>query len=349
MARSKVEVQKNLFSLIDAHCAAAQDPIANAGSPRWIDTSSDPNVSFMTRAKLAESTSFSAARHLARYDLDGRSYFCTVGFDYISSAPAGLNIWPPSTSELVYIISTLKPRPKASTTMIRSVVEAADGSVPGYAGHQAQILYDLFPNVCVFDGTNISADEDWRIFFEICVNDCDASESWIDTNLSASLKGFCDCGVTEIPFRMIGRSVLDSDPTSLFMAIYRCLEYLFSYGSMTSIISSLGISVSWSDLLSEIENKTSWRGKEDLSLASLFRSVTPALVTSLAKHLGLNVAGKSDDETAISVASKIYSMRNSIVHYRPTHAGASLTTYNWNRICEGLSAITVEVYENAFP
>lgn len=348
MARNKTEVQKTLFAFLDAHCAAAQDPVSNAGVARWVDTSSDPNLSFMTRAKLSEPWSFSASRYLARYDLNGRSYFCAIGFDYLSAAPAGFSVWHPSASEQVYILSTLKPRPKVSTLAIRTVVEAADITTPNYNGFSPNSIFGIFPSICVFDAPAVAADENWRVYFNMCVKDCNENDSWIDGPLSSALESLSATGINEIPFRMLCRSVLDSDPTSMFMSLYRCLEYIFSYGPISGLITALSLSVSWSDMLKELESRSSWRSKEDKSLSELFKTADSGLVLKLAKQLSVDVT-KSAEEIADSTAGKIYDLRNSIVHYRPAHKDAQLSKHNWNRVCEYLSDIVLDVYQKAFP
>tara|TARA_R110002051_G_scaffold8952_3_gene36326 strand:- start:202 stop:1248 length:1047 start_codon:yes stop_codon:yes gene_type:complete len=348
VARNKTEVHKALFAVLDAHCAAAQDPVSNAGVGRWVDTSGDPNLSFMTRAKLSESWSFSASRYLARYDLDGRSYFCAIGFDYISAAPTGFSKWYPSSSEQTYILSTLKPRPKASTLAIRTIVESADITTPHYKGFSPNSIFNLFPSISIFDAPTVTHDENWRVFFHICVKDCNENDSWIDGPLSASLEILSAAGINEIPFRMLCRSVLDSDPTSMFMSLYRCLEFIFSYGPISGLINALSLSVSWSDMLKELESRSSWRSKEDKSLAELFKAADIALVAKLAKQLSVDIS-KTPDEIAESTAGKIYDLRNNIVHYRPAHKDAQLSKHNWNRICEYLSDVVLNVYQKSFP
>ena len=349
MARNKIEVQKALFAFLDAHCSAAQDPVSNAGAGRWVDTSGDENLSFMTRAKLLESWSFSASRYLARYDLDGRSYFCAIGFDYLATAPSGLSTWHPSASEQIYVLSTLKPRPKASTMSIRAIVEAADATTPNYNGFPPNSIFGLFPTINFFDAPIITNDENWRVYFQLCVKDCNQNDSWIDSSLSSSLENISALGITEIPFRMLCRSVLDSDPTSMFMSLYRCLEYIFSFGPINGLITALSLNVSWDNLLKELEARSSWRSKEDKSLEELIKSADGALVLKLAKQLSVDTRNKTPEEISASAAEKIYDLRNSIVHYRPAHKDAQLAKHNWNRICEYMSDIVSDVYKKAFP
>jgi hypothetical protein len=73
-SRNKIAANTAVFKLLDGYCSLRDEPLANAGAPRWISTTKGDRE-FLVRAILAEQLSFSTSVKVARYDLSNRAYF----------------------------------------------------------------------------------------------------------------------------------------------------------------------------------------------------------------------------------------------------------------------------------
>jgi len=248
------------------------------------------------------------------------------------------------------ILAELSPRPSATIAEIRDIVEAGDkDSEPSYSGHDPDVIAKLFPDIRAFEMPALPPEATWRVFFKICIEECEFSESWIDSSLAQTLHSVCDLDPDRIPYRVLCRSVFDTDPTSFFLALYRCLENLYAFAGAQKLASELGITASWSEVAAALENQLGWYPREESSLETLLRMANVEDLRSIRSLLG-----ETDDTTerelmANRAARSIYSLRNSIVHFRPAQQLIDLQKINWNAICRHMASILIYMYSELFP
>jgi hypothetical protein len=164
MTRNMIEANTLIFQILDSFCAARADPIANAGSPRWIFTNARER-DILKNAKLSESFSFTRRRGIASLDLRSENFFCTVGFDHVISA-AGLVEREVDAGLLTTLLSELRTLPVGTTSEIRNVVEVDDKSASAaYDGHNFEDVEELYPAIRVFGAKDLTQDETWKVFF----------------------------------------------------------------------------------------------------------------------------------------------------------------------------------------
>jgi hypothetical protein len=303
---------------------------------------------FMRASVIREKADFSATRKLVRLELGPKTYFCTVGFDNpapLSSAKE-ISVDPAFLTVLLY---ELGPRPRATVAEIRNVVEATDLiAESSYAGHDFEAVSALFPPVRVFELPAIPNDATWKIFFKICVEECGYSDSWIEAELSETLQSISDLDPDKIPYRVLCRSIFDGDPTSFFLALYRCLEALYAFASAQKVVSALQLKQPWSEVAAVLENELGWYPREEGSLENLLRM---AGVTELKAVCGLlsEIDAGDDEQVAANRAARcIYRLRNSIVHFRPAQHAVDFGKIDWNRLCLHMAVIVLFIYAEVF-
>src|ERR1700761_5210635 len=89
--------------------------------------------------------------------------------------------------------------------------------------------------------------------------------------MSAALSYIAVASSSAIPYELLCRAVLDIDPASLFLALYRCLEALYSREQTLALISKLGISRNWIEMAQLLEAHLGWYPREEASLEVLLQ------------------------------------------------------------------------------
>ncbi|KKC31080.1 hypothetical protein [Devosia psychrophila] len=346
MTRHMVGANSAVFCTIDEHCRLAGQPLDNAGKPRWIATSHEDRDFFM-HAQFLEVISFSARRKAAWVVHAERYYLISVGFSF-DGDPEGLTELELLGGHLTTVLAELTPAPTADALQIKNIIEASDkNSDSDYQGHDSSLVEILFPTIRLFNAAGSTPP--WNIFFRIALMECRWTGHWLDKELLTLLNIIADLDQTRIPYRVLCRSIFDVDPSSFFLALYRCLEALFAYSSARDVVVAMKVGHDWSEVASILEDKLGWFPHEDRSLERLLKStVAPEL-----RRISLAIDPKSPIPEASDIvalaARRIYKLRNSIVHYRPSQYDHDLQKYDWVAICRCMATIVLDVYYDVFP
>src|SRR4051812_23191494 len=95
-----------------------------------------------------------------------------------------------------------------------------------------------------------------------------------------------DLDLLNIPYQTLCRSIFDADPEAMFLALYRCIEALYSFSSAQALIESLKLNVSWPDLAASLEEKIGWYPREESSLTALMKYASRYDLLSIFEALG---------------------------------------------------------------
>lgn len=343
-ARNMIEAHTRVFASLDTFCLERNDPVKNAGTARWTTVSGKEDKERLLFAELKSSLSFADSLKIGRFDLAETSFFCTVGLelpeeiDFLQEEDFGGGM-------LTAILSELAPPPVRSTSEIRDVVEFEDkASTPGYKGHASTSIAKLFPVIRCFSVKNLAEEEIQRVFFLLCLSTASRETPWMNSQLRETLTLIAELSPVAIPYRTLCRSIFDTDPSAMFMALYRCLEALYAYSHTTKLMGRLGIQEPWSDVAQVLEETLSWRPREEQSLGTLLRYAVLNDLRAILTAMGENV---SDEEDIVNRATKrIYNLRNSLVHYRPFHQSFQPEKVDWNGLCEATALLILHVYDS---
>lgn len=294
------------------------------------------------QAALVDELSFSASVKVARFDLLSRAFFVTSGLD-VPEVPVDLELEDLDGGLLTAFLFELAPTPAVPAAQIRNIVEVDDKtSDPGYDGHSPASIASLYPKIQVFSVADLLIEETFKTFFVICLSDRRRIDQWIDEQLAKTLNMITDLSPASIPYEVLCRSVLDMDPSALFLALYRCLEALYAHTQTQELMTVVGISKPWAEMAQTLEATLGWYPREEPSLEALLSHAVPedlqAAVLALGDKIPVNARGEA------YVAKRIYQLRNALVHYRPFHQKFSLKQIDWNRLCEAMALLVFHIY-----
>jgi hypothetical protein len=340
-SRNMIASNTAVFSSIDKYCVNCEEPLSTAGQPRWISTTSSERRLLMDATLVAE-LSLSTSLKLARYDLSGRSYFVSSGFD-LKEVPDPIQASGLDAGLLTAFLSELIPTPSAIASRVRDVVDVADKtSTPGYAGHDPSLISGLYPNILMFTIDDLLIEESFKIFFLICLYDRRCLQQWIDVDLGGILSLITELNPLFVPYEILCSSVLEMDPAALFLAFYRCLEALYAHTQTHRLMTQLGVSKQWTEMARTLEETLGWYPREEPSLEALLKHAVIDDLQSVASSLDDEIP--SDARPAAYVAKRIYQLRNALVHYRPFQQKFSFKGTNWNRLCEAMALLVLHIY-----
>jgi len=347
MSRLVKGANQSIFRHLDNFCAARGVLLSNASAPRWI-ASQNKHRYTMRSSVVRTSVALSTVRKLARIELGPKGFICTVGFDNPSPLSGAVEVTV-DAAFLTVVLAELAPRPRATPSEIRNIVEAGDlVADEKYNGHDPDLIASLFPTIRVFETPALSEDETLKAFFGVCVEECEFSESWIESDLARTLRLIGELDPNKIPYRVLCRSIFDSDPTSFFLALYRCLEALYAFSGARQLIDSLGMTAPWANVAAALETELGWYPREENSLTQLLGMAAIQDLRSISVLLGDTNDGAESDNIRNVAARRIHRLRNSIVHFRPVHSTMVFDGIDWNKTCELMSNIVMYVYSEVF-
>lgn len=347
MSRHKIGANTYIFELLDGHCVGTDFEVPNAGSPRWISTAR-ADSDFLVRSEVVETLSISSRRKLGWFTHSSDNYLVLIGFSdaELFGKSTGLTELELTGGHLTTAIFEMRPKIIGSPQQISDIVGYSDRSADSqYSGHDVSLIASLFPTVRVFHCEKTHTP--WSVFFRACVSECKETDHWLTKDLLSDLETVAELDPAFIPYRLLSRSIFDSDPSSFFLALYRCLEAIFAYASAKDIVSALRLTDDWATVAAVLEDKLGWWPREESSLERLLR---------LASKNDLELAAKSirpteefeDSLVYRQATSRIYGLRNSIVHYRPAHQKQDMSVLDWSAICKAMAAIVLHVYGEVF-
>lgn len=346
MARNMIAANTAVFGLLDQFVANRGAPLESTGQVRWIATD-DADRRILKDFSLSKTLRISPARVIARFDDPPDNLFVLVGFEP-SASSTWLAPFEVGAGLLTAVIAELQPRPQASPLQVKQVVDAQDKRDAGYIGHEASSIASLFPPIRAFLGYNLAPDVDGRIIFDLILSETELSNNWIDGDLCRDLRQLCDLDLTGIPYMTVARSMLDFDQSSLFMALYRCLEALYAHAGANRLRSTLGISTPWEEVAIALETDLSWRPIEWQSLEALVGMGAEPDLILIRDAISPAFPGDPSTDLTRAASDYLYRLRNSVVHYRPAHALIDHSLVDWNKLCRACATLISYVYSEIF-
>jgi hypothetical protein len=343
MSRNMIGANQALFQRLVQHCLQRGVSLTGADNPRWVHANAEADL-ILKQLRVRTSISFGRYRHLAWLEYRETHFVCLIGFD---TEPEYTQLYPRDDVQGfdVCVISEIPIHPRATPLQVKNIVEAESKLDEGYEGHDNYSVMQLFPSIQVFESADpLSEDLVWAVFLTMCVDESRWGGSWIDVTLAASLVSLAQLNVPSLPYQELCRAVLDLDPRSLYMTLYRCLEATYAYDHATKLASALALNISWNDLAAKLDAEMGWRPPE---LQSLNIALAHAHEDDLVEILDcLNPELRNDFQATAGRA--IYKLRNQIVHYRPTNMPLVFDNVDWNRVCNALVAISMDVFYHAY-
>lgn len=335
-----------VFERLAKFAGERDNPIPNPQAARWVHANSHAD-SVLKTAILHQSMSFGRFRHLAWLEVEDQHYVASVGFDCEVNDPSLAQLDDIQGFDLC-LLSELPVQPRVSAIEVYDVVAAnSRNDDPAYPGHDNESVTGLFPTIRVYLSTAPVSDElVWPSFLNICAEESRHGGSWIEEALASSLETLAKAYIERLPYQELCRSVLDLDPRSLFMSLYRCIEATYAHDQATKLKDHLTLDHSWNEIAAALENAMSWRPLEATSLNAVLNFAQEDDLREVCACL--EVPLKENTNLASAAGKAIYQLRNRIVHYRPALVPLNFETTDWNRLCIVLLSIAADVFTSAY-
>jgi hypothetical protein len=271
-------------------------------------------------------------------------YIGMLGFDFEPTLPT-MELLDNNVGFSMCVLLETRAAPIATPPNVRNIVEAGKKGEEGYRGHTREAIEDLFPRIQVVQSSGpLDNDAVWRLFLIVCTEECMRGGSWIEDKLARNLVALTDLNIPAMPYAAICRSIFDADPRSLFMALYRCIEATYSHQSSKQLVEKLGLGISWRQMAEALEDEIGWHPQEAASLNIVLKNTIDDDLEAICRCLRVDV-GK---DVQVSAGRAIYSLRNSIVHFRPGTKEISVDEIDWNHLCELLTNVVFDVFTKAY-
>lgn len=344
MSRDMRDANRAIFAHLEHFCARKGEPIPTAGQTRWV-RSDDEDKRYLKELTVGIRLQFGRRRALAHLSLDAQHYIAVFDFEIEPSAPH-LQVVEANGGLLTALLAELRPDPVATPAQIRNIVEVGSKEeAEPYGGHEADAIQGLFPSITILECSDpVDEDAIWRLFLLICAQECGEGSYWLDPVLADAIMAITDVVVPNLPYAAMCRSMFDADPRGLFMALYRCLEATYAYESSVKLVMDLQISVTWQEMATALEAAIGWRPNEAAALNSMLQHAFDEDLRDICAHLSAPVG----NDLRVAAGRAIYSLRNSVVHYRSGFREVSLENGQWNQLCVTMVNVVFHVFSRAY-
>ncbi|VTS49449.1 Uncharacterised protein [Gordonia terrae] len=249
----------------------------------------------------------------------------------------------------VAMLADLEVNPSASPASVLDVAGAGSAADGGYQGHDLDLVLGLYPDMQALEIDDLAAgwtDLDANLL-PTCARQGAHGNGWVNSELAGELAMLGEQRIAGIPYEFLTRAVLDLNPTSLFLSLYRCLEATYAYTKASELATTLGISKPWIEIAEALGNTLSWYPRHDQGLAAVLAMPTVGSdeLEALAVALGRD---EGADALSTRVAAGVRELRNSLVHYGPTTRQVAILNDDWNALCIPLARVVGSVFAHAY-
>lgn len=346
MSRGLIETSKHAFRSFDEYCADSEVIPETSGKDRYI-AGDKSEQDILQYAKIKDNFLFSGDKLLAFVQVDDLAKIILVDFPNFKYLPHFEEEEHSCAGITTLLLAENLIYPSAEPRIVRDSLDIGFvGDGESYSGHLLRSITSLLPDIRILNAEIRSIEDIWSVFLLICIDEKESHRSWMNQTFLNELKLLSDVPSNNIPYSTICRSIFDNDKGSIFMALYRCLEGIYFYDKAMELKKTFQLNYDWHDIAVKVEETISWRPRELSSLEVLIQNCDPLDLN----YIVPSVTG-APDVTTSAVAKEIYSIRNSLVHYRPIHKNNSkldqlenFTDDRWNNLCIGLVRIIKIAY-----
>jgi hypothetical protein len=343
MTRKVIDMNVRIFLRLDEHCVNLERPLRNAGKKRYIKTNKAEKF-FSAEAELKERFFSESERQVVVLEHRSKVFYCLVGFRFLAPVTTmGIFIQTENNAGLMTVLCDQGGlRPQVFGEKLNEIIDVGHMEDDlDYEGHLYTQLETIYSPITIYEADITEYLNGGTQVIRFCLLEKQGDPSTIDEAVTREIEGLVKLGIEALPIETISRSLFDADPGSLFLALYRCFEAIYSVRACKNLGNSLGLSIPWQEISQSLEVELSWRPREQSSLATLLAPVKPDTLAAILKAVGPNEAEPTND----NVARVVYNLRNRLVHFRP---GMQLDTerndINWSDLYIGMIAALKETY-----
>jgi hypothetical protein len=340
-------MSKALFDILVSAARQRDTDIDNPEEGRFIQRLSEDDASLMAQADTSV-LSLSRSQRMVRVAWGDDLYFVTFGIGEPDSIPQNLEYaeLTPGIFVSSILAANIMPGQAVSGASIKDTIEGEYIGIQDYQGHHLNSIASLFPACQIY--RVISSEpftESNHRFLGVIL-----SKSFTDGPLNLhpqTLQCFSDifeAGSDFLPYENILQGLLSFSWSNLYLECYRCLEQLYALPKVSALTQSWNSPLALKDVVALLESHLSWRPKEDEALTSVVRELTEPSVQLLCGAFKQQYLTEEHIRSCETVASHVYKLRNSIVHFRPFHDTVSKSDGEWNDIVQAMLQAVNDIY-----
>lgn len=349
MSRNIKSLQNSFFNSVAENIQANISRDLNIGIRRELSFSAE-QISIAKSCKIKDSLALSPSIHVALLEFGGKFFFITQGLEACTPPPKTLSLTT-NNKNVLFLVSH----------------EAIDLSISNYYSlydHLSACELDKNDQLSRYDFSEI---EDFFTTFNVYEVDIDflkSKEPLLSQLLVIILITHNSCfalSITDLkdefhaiahtcpstyPFERICDAILSTTWSHIFLEIYRTIEGVFGYSRVTTLLSHIkckGNPISYCEI---VEDKLGWKAKEHDAIITIFAQATGC------ESCFENFHSIFKTKTQNDIATKIYDIRNSIVHFRASTRAVKFSAQEWSCIITTLLRVSHHWYtklENDLP
>jgi hypothetical protein len=345
VSRNRKRMSKELFDSITAYAVQLDQQFPIDAGDRWIRRLSDADADLMSKADVT-ALPLNMATSVVRIAYGDDLYYSLNGFSISDEFPDGLLLTESTLGLFSTSILAAKIQPNATAAQVRDILEYQSSLVDGYEGHDLSVIEGLFPKLIFL---RAGRKYEYTSSLERVAGSCltrsyDGAPLAISRVTLRKLETLFQIAPEATPLLLPLQGLLSFTWQSIFMELYRCIEQLYSVPRLLALTKDWKYDKSLHKLSVLVETALGWRPKEDDALRDLLEKgnaeLLPIVVGALAR------AGEQPPEvSAESAARRIYKLRNSCVHYRPTTQETPRADAEWDAIISVMADCVVDLYD----
>lgn len=347
MSRNAKDTATAVFERLERYAADGGSPVPPGERFIFLE---EADYKVLIDSRRREHLRFGRHQAAALIESTGGEWLALSGFDadnLVQSSHIREVEVPPGLA--VAMVADLEVDPSAKPLSVVDIVGAGSKNDEGYPGHELDRVLTLFPRLRLLEiDSEVAGVANFQANVLVpCASQGAHGNGWINTLLAQELSFLAEQRIAGLPYEFLVRAVLDLNPTSLFLALYRCLEATYAYAKASELARSLGVEKSWVEVAQALGNTLSWYPRHDQALADVLAmpTVDAQDLDALALSLGRD---RGTEALSTRVAVGVRELRNSLVHYGPTTRRVSILNDDWNMLCIPLARVVGSVFSHAY-
>lgn len=198
----------------------------------------------------------------------------------------------------------------------------------GYIGHSYKDLLQFLEEIYIFEVPEFSVvKSDWisRIACYIYSNNSTQLILDFNQNVTVLISELSLVGSDSINYKIMLSCLFSNSYKHAFLELYRLVERLFSISYLKEFHSVTKTRMKFLDFVTQLENITNWRPRENEAIEKIFSSSKQAT-----RNYFQNFQATFNSQPSQNDFTLFYNLRNSIVHFRANHLEHELNTNQWN-------------------
>ena len=344
--RNRKAMNRNIFQKLADKAEREGVVLLNSDKARWLHRLSQEDADMMARADF-EVLLLSRQMRALLIRYKNFTFFVAMGFPDGEELASGLRqvdltpaIFAIAQCELVVpVVATGSEILNA----IEDIYEDED-----YDGHSLETIMSMFARVsCVsVDPLYEMSSSTSRIAGSCLARTYYDGPFELSSEAREKLASLFEAGGPHIPYGLVLQGFLSFSWSAFFIELYRCVEQLYSVPRLIELTEHWEATLSLQELAMLVQEKLSWRPREDDSLVLLLqKGCSTRTLTAAARALKLEV-DKTPSAAAETVARSIYKLRNEVVHFRPSKLAAGYSAHSWDDLICSMIDIVSELYDS---